>query len=81
MIGTVRDLPWSAQEKIPTLMYTEHRYTNSPNDYVTINGERKTKGQKIANILTVDSILEDGVILHYENYQFKMPALNSWVNM
>jgi hypothetical protein len=80
-LGNVRDLPWSIQEKIPTLMYTEHSYTGTPNDFVTINGERRKVGQKVANILTIDSILADGVILKYESYQFKMPALNSWVNM
>ncbi len=80
-IGDVRDLPWSVQEKIPTLMYTEHSYTNSPNDFATINGERRKQGQKIGGMLTVESILPDGVVLRYESYQFKMPAFNSWVNM
>jgi general secretion pathway protein B len=76
----LHDLPAELLAKIPSLNYSEHNYHPS-GGYVKINGEIKHTNETLAHELVIDKILEDGMILHLNNYSFKMRALNSWVNM
>lgn len=76
-IGTVHDLPFSTQKELPTLMYREHNYPNN----VMLNNKLISKGQQIDSNLYLEEILVDGIIVRYGNRKFKMPRLNSWVNM
>ncbi|VUD56772.1 hypothetical protein TDB9533_02391 [Thalassocella blandensis] len=76
-IGTVHDLPFATQKQLPTLMYREHHYPNN----VMLNKKVVSKGQQIEPNLYLEEILVDGIILRYEKRKFKMPRLNSWVNM
>ncbi|RYZ78887.1 MAG: hypothetical protein EOO68_39680, partial [Moraxellaceae bacterium] len=76
----IGDLPNGVLERIPSLNYTEHNY-NVNGGNVVINGNVKHINDQLSNGLVIDKILEDGMILHFENYAFKMRALNSWVNM
>jgi len=76
----LHDLPNHVLEKIPSLNYSEHNY-NSQGGSVKINGEIKHLNDQITQGVVIDKILEDGIILHIDNYVFKMKALNSWVNI
>ncbi len=76
----LHDLPSQVLEKIPSLNYSEHNYNNNGGS-VKINGTIHHANDQLANGLVIDKILEDGMILHMDNYSFKMRALNSWVNM
>ena len=76
----LHDLPNQVLVKIPSLNYSEHNYNNIGGS-VKINGEIKHANDQLAPGVVIDKILEDGMILHLENYSFKMRALNSWVNM
>lgn len=76
----LHDLPSQILVKIPSLNYSEHNYNNIGGN-VKINGEIKHINDQLAPGLVIDKILEDGMILHLDNYSFKMRALNSWVNM
>lgn len=76
----IHDLPNNILSQIPTLNYSEHNYTINSGS-VKINGRIYHINEAIANGLVIDKILEDGMILHIENYSFKMRALNSWINM
>lgn len=76
----LHDLPSQILVKIPSLNYSEHNYNNIGGS-VKINGEIKHVNDQLAPGLVIDKILEDGMILHLDNYSFKMRALNSWVNM
>lgn len=76
----LHDLPVELLAQIPSLNYSEHHYHPS-GGYVKINGEVKHADEQLAPELVIDKILEDGMILHFNNYSFKMRALNSWVNM
>lgn len=76
----LHDLPGTVLNKIPSLNYSEHHY-NANGGSVMINGIIRHVDDQPANGLVIDKILEDGMILHYDNYSFKMRALNSWVNM
>lgn len=76
----LHDLPSQVLEKIPSLNYSEHNY-NSNGGSVKINGSVHHANDQLGAGLVIDKILEDGMILHIDNYAFKMRALNSWVNM
>lgn len=76
----LHDLPSQVTDKIPSLNYSEHNY-NSNGGSVKINGTIHHTNDQLANGLVIDKILEDGMILHIDNYSFKMRALNSWINM
>jgi general secretion pathway protein B len=76
----LHDLPSQILVKIPSLNYSEHNYNNIGGN-VKVNGEIKHINDQLAPGLVIDKILEDGMILHLDNYSFKMRALNSWVNM
>lgn len=76
----IHDLPNNILEKIPSLGYSEHNY-NANGGNVKINGEIKHVNDQLGNGIVIDKILEDGMILHIDNYSFKMRAMNSWVNM
>lgn len=76
----LHDLPNQVLEKIPSLNYSEHNF-NANGGNVKINGVIHHANDQLAPGLVIDKILEDGMILHTDNYSFKMRALNSWVNM
>lgn len=76
----LHDLPNQVLEKIPSLNYSEHNF-NTNGGSVKINGVIHHANDQLAPGLVIDKILEDGMILHTDNYSFKMRALNSWVNM
>jgi FtsZ-interacting cell division protein ZipA len=79
-VPELHDLPNNILEKVPTLNYSEHNY-NVNGGSVKINGVVLRADEQIANGIVIDAILEDGIILHIDNYPFKMRAMNSWVNM
>ena len=78
-LGGIRDLPWSTQDKIPSMTYAAHDYS-SVNATVTINKSVFRQGSRVDENLYIEKILEDGIILKYGEYRFKMQALSSWVN-
>ncbi len=80
----IRKLPWSIQEKIPTLMYSDHQYRPDGTDSsstVTLNNGVWSKGDKIAPGVTIEEIREKVLILKYKEHTFSLNALSSWVNM
>ncbi|TVZ38437.1 type II secretion system (T2SS) protein B [Alteromonadaceae bacterium 2753L.S.0a.02] len=80
-IGSIRSLPWTIQEKIPSLTYSAHDFESMQKNSVVINGAERHRGDTIEKGLVLEMILPDGIILRYEGRVFKVPALNSWVNM
>ncbi len=80
-IPGVRDLPWNLQQTMPSLNYQRHDYRNGAASRVVINGQERRAGQQVAPDLTLEKIEEDGAVMRYRGHQFKLQALNSWVNM
>lgn len=76
----IHDLPKQVLERIPSIHYSEHNPGENGGS-VVINGAVKHPNEQIVNGVVIDKILDDGLILHFETYAFKMRALNSWVNM
>lgn len=80
-VKLIKELPFSAQEKVPTMMYTEHHYRGKKGSTVVINGKQLKQGSNVASGIRIERILEDGILLRQNQYQFKMLALNSWLNL
>ena len=68
------------RDSVPTLMYLRHDYQGSRNSTVYINGESLRVGQRTRNV-EVREILPDFVVLRFQGTEFRLRALNSWVNL
>jgi len=74
------DLSQRFRDQVPTLMYLRHDYRNNGASTVTINGEQLREGQRSRGVQVVE-ILRDSVILRFDAQDFRLRALNSWVNL
>jgi general secretion pathway protein B len=79
-IPDINELPQNQLNKIPSLNYSQHNF-NSVGGSVVLNGVIRRPNDQVANGIVLEKVLEDGIILHAENFSFKMRALNSWLNM
>src|SRR5690606_33519384 len=80
-IPDLSQLPTSIQQKIPSLRYTQHNYSAEGASSVVLNGRSHTARTSIAPELSLEQILPDGILLRYQDRQFKLRALNHWINM
>jgi general secretion pathway protein B len=64
---------------IPNIEYSVHVYAENAG-FVVLNGEKYKTGNQIAADLRVIAILKDSVVLDFQGKQFRLTALNSWVN-
>ncbi len=75
-------LSQQTRDAIPTLMYSSHDWTGeSATSSVVINGRSHRPGAQVASGVRLDEILPDSVILRFRDKQFRLKALNSWVNL
>lgn len=72
----------SQQKKnaIPTVLYTVHDYAGNGEAAVVLNGRRLVAGDSSDGFRVV-TILVDSVVLNYGGTEFRLRALNSWVNL
>ncbi len=76
------ELSQQAKDQVPTIYYTRHDYsTHGSRSTVTLNGEIVQGGGILAGGITVDEILPDSIILSHRGVQFRLRALNSWINL
>jgi general secretion pathway protein B len=68
------------RDRVPTLMYLRHDFANDGTAAVVINGESLRAGQRVDGVL-VREILPDSVILRFDGQEFRLRALNSWINL
>lgn len=72
-------LPTSVQEQIPDLSFTSHIYSDEPSlRGVTINNRYVREGDSLGSDLTLMEITEEGVVLRYRQYTFKMSVIRDW---
>lgn len=70
------------KDNIPTLYYQRHDYsTNVAISAVVLNGEALKVGGSPAQGMKIEEILPDSVVLSYQGTQFRLRALNSWINL
>lgn len=75
-------LSQQSKDDIPTLYYQRHDYSADPSiSSVVFNGKKVTVGGSPVPGLKVEEILTDSVILNYRGTQFRLRALNSWINL
>lgn len=75
------DLSQQRKDAIPTLLYSGHDYRAGEGSSVLINGETARVGQSVAAGVRVAEILPDSVVLNHDGRDFRLQALNSWVNL
>jgi general secretion pathway protein B len=75
-------LSQQAKNDIPTMLYSAHDYfSKSGRSTVVINGKSLSVGGSIAGGVKIDEILSDSIVLSHRGTQFRLRALNSWVNL
>lgn len=75
-------LPWNMRQSIPTITYARHNFLASGVSSVVINNQTAGVGNIISvGQFVVQEIYVDGVVLKHGNTQFKLRALNGWINM
>jgi len=67
------------KDNIPTIVYSQHDW-NADESSVVLNGERLSAGQRVGSIRVVE-ILSDSVVLRWQDIEFRLRALNSWINL
>ncbi len=69
------------QRSIPSIDYEVHAYSGQQGSgFVKLNGKIHKVGAQIAPGLRLIAILDNSVVLDMKGIQFRLPALNSWVN-
>ena len=68
------------KDRVPTIVYSDHDYSSTGESRVTLNGQQLRVGQRLTTIRVVD-ILVDSVVLEVEGIEFRLRALNTWVNL
>ncbi|MEE4203195.1 MAG: general secretion pathway protein GspB [Halieaceae bacterium] len=77
LLGT---LSQQAKDRIPTLIYSAHNFASDGNSTVTLNNKQLNVGQRTDGF-TVKEILADSVVLSWGGTEFRLRALNSWINL
>ena len=76
----LENLSQQQKDRIPTIVYSDHDYSSNGESRVTLNGQQLRVGQRVATIRVVD-ILVDSVVLKVDGIEFRLRALNTWVNL
>lgn len=74
------ELSQADKDAIPTVYYSKHDYIEGGRSSVVLNSKVLEAGDKVGG-LNVDEVLSDSVVLSHHGIQFRLKALNSWVNL
>lgn len=78
----IAELSQQVKDSIPTIYYSIHDYSSEKaSSYAVLNGTRVTAGQSFGGNFSVEEILSDSIVLNMGSTQFRLKALNSWVNL
>lgn len=76
------DLSQQTKDSIPTVHYLRHDYSsNASQSTVVLNSKTLAVGGSPLPGMKVEEILQDSVVLNYQGTQFRLRALNSWINL
>ncbi len=77
----INDVSQQFKNDIPTIMYRHHDYSSTPGESsVILGGMTVRAGGKLPSGVKVEEILPDSIVLNFRGKQFRLRALNSWVN-
>ena len=76
------DLSQQRKDQIPSIMYSVHNYSGRPGESnVVLNGKSTREGVGVSGGIKVVEILPDSTVLEFNGEQFRLRALNSWINL
>ncbi len=75
------ELSFNQKQLFPSVNYSQHNYLGNSASSVVINGELMRVGSRITQDLTLEEIVEDGVIFNFYGKRVSFKALSSWINM
>ena len=76
----LENLSQQQKDRVPTIVYSDHVFAAVDIASVELNGKRLLAGQQAGGIEVVE-ILTDSVILRAGGSEFRLRALNTWVNL
>ncbi len=76
----LENLSQQFKDKLPTISYDSHDFSADLGPFVTLNGVLLREGEKVG-LLEVRDILRDSVILRFNETDFRLKALNTWLNL
>lgn len=76
----LENLSQQQKDQIPTIVYVAHEFSEVGARSVTLNGRRLLVGQRVDGIEVLE-ILNDSVVLRAGSIEFRLRALNTWVNL
>ena len=78
----ISELKQRTKDEIPSIFYSSHHWsTVAAERVVTLNGEARREGAQIKPGLRLVEILVNSIVLDYRGTEFRLRALNSWVNL
>ncbi len=78
-VPDIHQLPTLIQEQIPNLTFASHIYASNPRlRMVSINGRSMREGDGLSPDLILQQITQEGVILQFGDYLFRMSILRDW---
>ncbi len=81
-VPLISDLKQRTKDEIPSIFFSSHHWsTVAAERVVTLNGQARREGEQIKPGLSLLEILEDSIVLDYRGTEFRLRALNSWVNL
>lgn len=75
------ELSFNQKQLFPSISYSQHNYLGNSASSVVINGELMRVGSRITQDLSVEEIVEDGVIFNFYHKRVSFKALSGWINM
>ncbi|WP_455206028.1 general secretion pathway protein GspB [Kaarinaea lacus] len=78
-VYSISELPDEVKRALPAINFAGHVFSNNENQSsVMLNGQKMREGQLLNRDLVLEEITAEGVILRYQNYRFKLGALQDW---
>jgi general secretion pathway protein B len=76
------DLSQQHKDQIPSVMYSVHNYSGRVGEStVVLNGRSIGEGADLSGGIKVLEILPDSTVFEFQGEQFRLRALNSWINL
>jgi general secretion pathway protein B len=70
------------KDQVPTIYYTQHDYSSiAAQSSVILNGELVQLGGSVAGKIKLLEILPNSIVLSDRGTEFRLRALNSWINL
>ena len=79
-VPLLETLTQQQKDRVPTIIYSAHEYRSDGSSFVELNGSLLRPGQS-GDAIRVVEILADSVILSAAGTEFRLKALNSWINL